>query len=444
MDEGRIVAWRKREGDRVRQGEILFEVETDKATMEVEAPAAGTLRRILVAADASAPVASVIALITTMADEPLPADVPTSGSPAPAAPKPSQRAGAQPSAGLGAPGARGPSAPEPLADVPSSPSDGERVRSSPAARKRAQELGVDIARVTGTGPGGRVTLEDVEGAKAAPLPSAAADGEHREPLSRMRKAIAERMSRSWREAPQFSVSRDVDMTSANAARKKAGASYTDAIVAAAAKALAAHPRFRARFDGGTLVREDGVHVGIAVAVEDGLLVPVVRDADRKDLAALAKERERLEQHAHAGKLTAEELTGGVFSVSNLGTMGVDRFTAILAGGAASRFGGRPKGLELVGGVRIIDRVARGLRSATDRLLVEWRLSAEKRVPPATDAIPILESRDGEPALVSGGRAGAGRRAVVPAGAPAVRLPWGGPDGWGSVPALSAASGRESR
>ena len=374
MDEGRIVAWRKREGDRVRQGEILFEVETDKATMEVEAPVAGTLRRILVAADASAPVASVIALITTMADEPLPADVPAATSPIAApAPNPSQRAGAQPSAGLGAPGARGPSAPEPLAD-------GERVRSSPAARKRAQELGVDIARVTGTGPGDRVTLEYVEGAKAAPLPSAAADGEHREPLSRMRKAIAERMSRSWREAPQFSVSRDVDMTSANAARKKAGASYTDAIVAAAAKALAAHPRFRARFDGGTLVREDGVHVGIAVAVEDGLLVPVVRDADRKDLAALAKERERLEQHAHAGKLTAEELTGGVFSVSNLGTMGVDRFTAIV----------NPPEAAILAVGRVSDRVIAQAGQAVVRPVATLTLSVDHRVADGAAAARFLD------------------------------------------------------
>ena len=382
MDEGRIVAWRKREGDRVRQGEILFEVETDKATMEVEAPVAGTLRRILVAADASAPVASVIALITTMADEPLPADVPTSGSPAPAAPKPSQRAGAQPSAGLGAPGARGPSVPPSLgsSSMSSSPPDGERVRSSPAARKRAQELGVDIARVAGTGPGGRVTLEDVEGAKAAQLPSAAADGEHREPLSRMRKAIAERMSRSWREAPQFSVSRDVDMTSANAARKKAGASYTDAIVAAAAKALAAHPRFRARFDGGTLVREDGVHVGIAVAVEDGLLVPVVRDADRKDLAALAKERERLEQHAHAGKLTAEELTGGVFSVSNLGTMGVDRFTAIV----------NPPEAAILAVGRVSDRVIAQAGQAVVRPVATLTLSVDHRVADGAAAARFLD------------------------------------------------------
>ncbi|TMG39445.1 MAG: 2-oxo acid dehydrogenase subunit E2, partial [Chloroflexi bacterium] len=349
--------------------------------MEVEAPVAGTLRRILVAADASAPVASVIALITTTADEPLPADVPTSGSPAPAAPKPSQRAGAQPSAGLGAPGARGPSAPEPLADVPSSPSEGERVRSSPAARKRAQELGVDIARVAGTGPGGRVTLEDVEGAaQAAPGPSGSADGEHREPLSRMRKAIAERMSRSWREAPQFSVSRDVDMTSANAARKKAGASYTDAIVAAAAKALAAHPRFRARFDGGTLVREDGVHVGIAVAVEDGLLVPVVRDADRKDLAALAKERERLEQHAHAGKLTAEELTGGVFSVSNLGTMGVDRFTAIV----------NPPEAAILAVGRVSDRVIAQAGQAVVRPVATLTLSVDHRVADGAAAARFLD------------------------------------------------------
>ena len=196
----------------------------------------------------------------------------------------------------------------------------------------------------------------------------------------MRKAIAERMSRSWREAPQFSVSRDVDMTSANAARKKAGASYTDAIVAAAAKALAAHPRFRARFDGGTLVREDGVHVGIAVAVEDGLLVPVVRDADRKDLAALAKERERLEQHAHAGKLTAEELTGGVFSVSNLGTMGVDRFTAIV----------NPPEAAILAVGRVSDRVIAQAGQAVVRPVATLTLSVDHRVADGAAAARFLD------------------------------------------------------
>jgi pyruvate dehydrogenase E2 component (dihydrolipoamide acetyltransferase) len=145
----------------------------------------------------------------------------------------------------------------------------------------------------------------------------------------MRRAIAERMTRSVREQPQFSISRDVDMSAANEARQKAAASYTDAIVAACAKALRDHPRLRARIEGDALVTSDAIHVGIAMALDDGLLVPVLRDADRKGLSELAREREQLERHARAGKLAERQLTGAVFTVSNLGTLGVDRFTAIV-------------------------------------------------------------------------------------------------------------------
>src|SRR5207247_1031094 len=126
--------------------------------------------------------------------------------------------------------------------------------------------------------------------------------------------------------PQFSIARDVDMSAANDARKRAGASYTDAIVAACARALRDHPRLRARIEDDALVTPEAIHVGIAVALDEGLLVPVLRDADRKDLATLAREREELERAAHAGKLRAEALTGGVFTVSNLGSLGVDHFT----------------------------------------------------------------------------------------------------------------------
>lgn len=375
MDEGRIVAWRKREGDRVTQGEILFEVETDKATMEVEAPAGGVLRRILVNADATAPVASLIAFISDTPDEALP-DATADAWRATPPPTPPEAAVTHP--------------PEPAASASAEP---ERVRSSPAARKRAQELGVEIGLVRGSGPDGRVTLEDVEAASsgAAPAPSSPTaparprvsegqDGERREPLSRMRRAIADRMSRSWREAPQFSVSRDVDMTSANVARKKAGASYTDVIVAAAAKALARHPRLRARFDGDALASTDGVHIGIAVAVEDGLLVPVLRDADKKDLATLAMERERLEQHAHAGKLTADEMTGGVFSVSNLGTLGVDRFTAIV----------NPPEAAILAVGRVSDRVVAQGGEATVRPVATLTLSVDHRVADGAAAARFLD------------------------------------------------------
>ena len=366
MDEGRIVAWHKRVGDAVAAGEVLFEVETDKATMEVESPAAGTLRRILYSADSSAPVATVIALISDTADEPLPSELLGAELP-----KPSLRADPQSSSAGGPPGVRGPSEAQPLAE-----SSEDRVRSSPAARKRAQELGVDISKVHGSGPGGRVTMEDVETASTSP---AAPSGERREPLSRMRRAIAERMTRSVREQPQFSISRDVDMSAANEARTKAGASYTDAIVAACAKALRDHPRLRGRIEDDALVISDAIHVGIAIALDDGLLVPVLRDADRKDLSELARERERLEQHARAGKLAEHELGGAVFTVSNLGTLGVDRFTAIV----------NPPEAAILALGRVTDRVIAKDGSALVRPVATLTLSVDHRVADGATAARYL-------------------------------------------------------
>ena len=210
MDEGRLVAWHKKEGDRVEKGEVLFEVETDKATLEIEASTSGVVRRILLPVDASAPVATVIALIADTADEPLPSgseSVAPAGMPAASplarndSPAPSSRenpsaARARPSLGETPPSPAG-------ASLSSSDGSSDRVRSSPAARKRALEVGVDISAVRGTGPGGRVGLEDVEaaassGPTSSASPPSGASGEKREPLSRMRRAVSEAMIMSVR------------------------------------------------------------------------------------------------------------------------------------------------------------------------------------------------------------------------------------------------------
>ena len=361
MDEGRLIAWHKKEGDRVEKGEVLFEVETDKANMEIEASASGIVRRILLAADASAPVATVIALIADTADEPLPSDAP---------------AGAVAPAGMtaGSPLARN--------DSPaSSSSDGsaERVRSSPAARKRAQELGVDINVVRGTGPGGRVGLEDVEAVASSVSPSSAATGEKREPLSRMRRAVGEAMTRSAREAPQFSISRDVDMTAANAKRKAAGVSYTDVILAAAATALRAHPRLRSRFDGDAVVVSEKIDVGIAVALDAGLIVPVLRDAERKSLGALRDEREALETAVRSGRARADAFGGAAITVSNLGTFGVDRFTAIV----------NPPEASILAVGRVADRVIAANGAPAVRPVVSLTLTVDHRVADGADAARFL-------------------------------------------------------
>ena len=380
MDEGRLIAWHKKVGDRVEKGEVLFEVETDKANMEIEAAASGFVRRILVPADTTAPVTTVIALLSDTADEDLgdaagaqPPGVPLARI-SPATPSKDVPGQAAPRAQVSLE-TRPPSAPS------ASPSDGERVRSSPAARKRAQELGADINAVRGTGPGGRVNIEDVEAAARAGKAQAPAtpDGEQREPLTRMRRAVADALTRSVREAPQFSISRDVDMSAANAKRKAAGVSYTDVIVAAAANALRAHPRLRSRFDGDAIVTSEAVDVGIAVALEAGLIVPVVRDADRKSLAALRDEREALEAAVATGRVRADAFGGAQITVSNLGTFGVDRFTAIV----------NPPEASILAVGRVSDRVVAVNGAPAVRPVVSLTLTVGHRVADGADAARYL-------------------------------------------------------
>jgi pyruvate dehydrogenase E2 component (dihydrolipoamide acetyltransferase) len=315
MDEGQLVAWLKKEGDRIEAGEILFEVETDKATMEVESPVAGYVRKLLAVAGETVPVTQVIALISDTADEPVAV--------------PSAQVAPERPAAVEAP------VPPPVALR----AEDARVVASPAARKRAQELGVDLARIS-PAKGARISVEDVEAAHAvqgstvAPVASGAesvAVGATpvRAPLSRMRRAIAERMTASFRDVPQFSVSRDVDMTAAGAARTAAGVSHADVLIWAVARTLADHPRLTMRYDPEGLIPADGIHLGIAVALDDGLLVPVLRDVEAKELGVISGERAKLQEGARAGKLPVEALVGAVFTLSNLGQQGVDRFTAIV-------------------------------------------------------------------------------------------------------------------
>jgi pyruvate dehydrogenase E2 component (dihydrolipoamide acetyltransferase) len=360
MDEGRLIAWHKKEGDRVAEGEVLFEVETDKAAMEVPATTSGFVRRLLARPDDVVPVATVVAIITSTPDEPLDGAADA----------------AWPSSAARTP--RPPTSPQPLDQSAPGSSSGDRVIASPAARKRAQELGVDLGTVTASKPP-RISIEDVEAAAVGSAAPASA-GETRIPLSRMRRAIATAMSRSTREAPQFSIERDVDMTAANVRRKLAGASYTDVVVSAAARALAAHPRLRSRFDGDAIVEQPKAHVGLAVAVTDGLLVPVIRDADTKDLATLARERERLEEGAHAGRLTSDALSGAVFSVSNLGSLGVDRFTALV----------NPPEAAILAMGRVRDRVVARAGTVEVRPVVTLTLSVDHRVADGADAARFLD------------------------------------------------------
>ncbi len=363
MEAGRVVAWHKQVGDMVQAGDVLFEVETDKATMEVPSPVSGVLRSILIPADTTAPVTEVVALIADSADEPIgsssgrPVSPPQANSPPPMASVVSGRTSA---------------AQLPASQPQHAPTPNGRVAASPAARKRAQELGVDINSIKPT-KGSRISIEDVEGAAAGGA------GEMRQPLSRMRRAIAEQMSRSAREVPQFSVSRDVDMSAASELRKRMDVSYTDVLVGATARTLAAHPSLRSRLEGDALVRSDGVHIGLAVAVEDGLLVPVIRDADRKDLAMLKRERIALEEGARSGKLAAGALSDAVFSISNLGLLGVDRFTALV----------NPPEAAILAVGRVRDQVVARDGSPAVRPVLTLTLSVDHRVTDGAEASRFL-------------------------------------------------------
>jgi len=353
MDEGRLVSWHKREGDTVAKGDVLFEVETDKATMEVESPEAGIVRRLLVGEGEMVPVTTVVAFISDRPDEVLP----------------------EIAASLPSVAAAAPSIVTSISTSTPAPTDGQRVRSSPAARKRAQELGLDMNAVSGTGPGGRVTIEDVEAATSSTTPT----GEKREPLTRMRRALADAMIRSSREAPQFSISRDVDMTRANERRRAAGVSYTDIIVAAAATALRAHPRLRSRFGGDALLVSDRVDVGLAVALDDGLIVTVLRDVDTKSLAKVKEEREALEAAARSGRMRADAFGPATLTVSNLGTFGVDRFTAIA----------NPPEAAILAVGRVSDRVVAVDGAPAVRPIVSLTLSVDHRVADGADAARFL-------------------------------------------------------
>ena len=361
MEEGQLVQWLKAEGDEISNGDVLAEIETDKATMELVARGDGILRKIFVEAGGTAPVGSVIAIIAAgdedisgieghggggaaaAAPQEKEAPAPAPGAPQkppaqPSAPTPPAEAMIPPSAGRAA----APSAPEPAAVTTA---DGGRVKASPLARRLAEEMGVDISRVEGSGPGGRVVKRDIEAAKAAgvPAPAVAAwvpdEAEYEDvPASQMRKTIAKRLVQSIGPVPTFYLTVDVDMgrvmearESINAMLEKDGmkVSINDIVLKAVAGALRRHPECNAQWHESHVRRFNAVHLGVAVAIEDGLITPVVRDAHAKGIARISAEVRELAGRAREKKLKPEEYTGATFSVSNLGMFGIHEFTAII-------------------------------------------------------------------------------------------------------------------
>ena len=337
MEEGRLVAWKKQEGDPVKAGETLAEVETDKAVMELIARADGVLRKVLFPEGATVPVSTAVAIIGAPDEDIAGMLDGTKGTEGTEGTKGTDGTKGPATAGAAMPATPAPSAPAVVAVT-------GRTRSSPLARRLAAEKGVDIARIPGTGPNGRVIRRDIESAAAAApvapsfvpsLPSVPS-GFRDVPLTQIRKTIARRLAQSIGPIPHFFLTSEIDMERAHEARAALKAkgdayavSFNDIVIKAVALALRKHPAVNAWWMDDRIRYHGDVHVGMAVAVEDGLITPVIRFADRKGLAEIAAETKALADRARARRLTPEEYTGATFSVSNLGMLDIDEFTAII-------------------------------------------------------------------------------------------------------------------
>ena len=368
MEEGRLVKWLKNEGDPIKTGETLAEVETDKAIMELVARGEGVLRKRLLPENDAAPVGQLIAVIAAP-DENIDALIAGASGGASAAPRPAKadesaattssvpRTAAQAQGEASAPPqekvASAPAAaPPPPSSRPSAPpappagGNGGRTRSSPLARRMASDRGLDLQAVQGSGPGGRIIKRDVEAAVASEVggrqsgvaatikPSG--DDFRDVALTQIRKTIARRLSESIGPIPTFYLTAEFDMERVAEMRTAMAAmgdefkvSFNDIVLKAVATALAQHPEVNAHWLGDKMRYFNRVHLGMAVAIEDGLITPVIFDADRKRMSEISRESRELAKRARERKLKPDEYTGSTFSVSNLGMFGIDQFTAII-------------------------------------------------------------------------------------------------------------------
>jgi len=375
MEEGKILRWLRKEGDRVETGQTLAEVETDKATVEMEAYTTGVIRKIVAAAGDTIKIGSLIAVIGTP-DEDISAllEPPAPQQPAAPAPppKPAARQAAAPAAGAPRPVTRSPQPPAPAAGG-GEPAVGRALRASPLALRMAAEAGLDLGAIAGSGPQGRIIKRDIEAAveQASAVPAAsqplqpAAEVTEVE-LSSMRRTIAKRLVQSKAPVPHFYLTIDVPMDRLWEAYQALRAenypvSLNDIVIKAVAAALRIHPEMNASFAGDHVKQYGRVHIGVAVALEDGLITPVVRDADSKSLSEIAAEMRALTERARARRLQPNEYTGATFSISNLGMMGIEEFSAIINPPEA--------GILAIGAVREVAVVENGVVRAGRRMKV---------------------------------------------------------------------------
>lgn len=404
QETGRVLRWLKTEGESVKAGEPLLEIETDKVTVEIEAPASGILQEVTAAEGQDVPVGQAIALIASTI--PAPATAPAIST-VPVAPTatvargPSPQAAASPlAARLAAEHGVDLRALTPLgsriekADVQAyllarqgeapAARGAERALSSPKARRLAAAVGMDLATIKGTGPGGAVLASDVPagaGAPSATTPAVAAT------LSAAWRRMAERTTQSWTSAPHFFLLREVDAGRLVAWRErwqkrfKVDLTYTDLLVKLLAATIQEHPRLNSRWLDGTIVSNPEINVGLAVAVEDGLLVPVIHRADQQSVRQIADRRKDLVTRAQAGKLRADDLIGGTFTISNLGMYGVDVFNAII----------NPPQAALLAVGRIADRVVAVKGRPAVRPVMTLSLSCDHRVVDGARGARFLET-----------------------------------------------------
>jgi pyruvate dehydrogenase E2 component (dihydrolipoamide acetyltransferase) len=394
QETGKLLAWRKKEGDRVSKGEPLLEIETDKAVVEVEAPADGVLAGIKAAEGAEVPVGQTIAWIVAAGEQ-----VPEEGD-----------------ASFAAPTARTASQSRietPALASPRAPGRSESVKISPKARRLAKELGVDIATLRGSGSGGEILASDIQAAAGSP-PRPDASGPHGQPVRRaslvqgrpgaavpslahtievptsIGRIMAVRTTQSWTTVPHFFVSRDVDATGLNGYRDRIVAeiepthqvrvSHTDLLVALVSRVLLKHPRLNASWSAEGIRLHDSVNMGLAIAVHDGVVAAVIRDAHVATLAEIAVQRHDLSERARAGKLRPSDIADATFTISNLGMYEVDRFSAIIT---------PPQAAILAVGA-IADRVVAVDGKPAVRPMMSLTLSCDHRVADGARAAQFLQ------------------------------------------------------
>jgi pyruvate dehydrogenase E2 component (dihydrolipoamide acetyltransferase) len=324
QETGKLIAWRKKEGDFVSKGEPLLEIETDKAVVEVEAPVDGVLAGIRAGEGAEIPVGQTIAWIVAPDEAP-----------------PAEDQSRMPSARVGAHGQT-----EPHQPVVASSSTAEKrpsdVKISPKARRLAKELGVDFATLRGSGAGGEILASDVQAAAAAPASPALAVEKHPSRVeipTSLGRIMAERTTQSWTSVPHFFVSREIDAAALNAYRERMAGeidrthsiriTHTDLLVALVARVLLRHPRLNATWKAEGIYLHDHVHMGVAVAVDEGVVAVVIRNAHAANLAEIALQRRNLAERARGGKLRPADISDATFTISNLGMYQVDQFSAII-------------------------------------------------------------------------------------------------------------------